>query len=89
MTHIKKFYQVTMTALMLFGSINLLNAQVANVPTVKLNNGLEMPRFGLGTFTASNEACKEACLVALKNGYRHVDCAHAYGNERGLGAAVK
>jgi len=56
---------------------------------LKLNNGIAMPQFGLGTFTATNEACKEACLVALKNGYRHIDTAHAYRNESGVGAAVK
>ncbi len=77
--------------LLLFGNINLLNAQVAkaNMPVLKLNNGIEMPQFGLGTYTASNEACKEACFVALQNGYRHIDTAHAYRNESGVGAAVK
>lgn len=59
------------------------------VPYVKLNNGVEMPRFGLGTFAVSNEDCKQACLVALKDGYRHIDTAHAYGNEKGVGEAVK
>jgi diketogulonate reductase-like aldo/keto reductase len=87
MQKVKKFYQ--MTALMLLGSINLLNAQVANVPTVKLSNGLEMTQFGLGTYQMSNDDCKQACLVAFRNGYRHVDCAHAYRNERGLGEAVR
>ncbi len=78
-------------ALLLFGKISITNAQdmKANVPVLKLNNGIEMPQFGLGTYTASNEACKEACLVALKNGYRHIDTAHAYRNESGVGAAVK
>jgi diketogulonate reductase-like aldo/keto reductase len=87
MQKVKKFYQ--MTALMLLGSINLLNAQVANVPTVKLNNGLEMPQFGLGTYQLPNDVCKQACLTAFSHGYRHVDCAHAYRNERGLGEAVR
>jgi diketogulonate reductase-like aldo/keto reductase len=87
MQKVKKFYQ--MTTLILLGSINLLNAQVANVPTVKLNNGLEMPQFGLGTYQMSNDDCKQACLTAFRNGYRHVDCAHAYRNERGLGEAVR
>lgn len=78
-------------ALLLLGNISIANAQdmKANVPVLKLNNGIEMPQFGLGTYTASNEACKEACLVALKNGYRHIDTAHAYRNESGVGAAVK
>lgn len=81
----------TSIAILLFVSVHFANAQVANanIPMIKLNNGLEMPGFGLGTFTASNEACKEACLVALKAGYRHIDTAHAYGNESGVGAAVK
>ncbi|MDR1879583.1 MAG: aldo/keto reductase [Tannerellaceae bacterium] len=57
---------------------------------LKLNNGLEMPQFGLGTFnTPSNEVAKEACLTAFRNGYRHVDTAHAYGNESAIGEAVK
>ncbi|MBP1637230.1 MAG: Aldehyde reductase [Bacteroidetes bacterium] len=78
-------------ALLLFVSTNLVNAQVmkVNVPMLKLNNGIEMPQLGIGTYTASNEACRDACLVALKNGYRHIDTAHAYGNESGVGAAVK
>ncbi len=77
--------------LLLFGIMNNTNAQERNnaVPKLKLNNGIEMPQFGLGTYTASNEDCKSACLVALKNGYRHIDTAHAYGNENGVGAAVK
>jgi len=82
---------LALIALLLSGFINPVNAQVvkANVPVLKLNNGIEMPQFGLGTYTASNEACKEACLVAFKNGYRHIDTAHAYRNESGVGAAVK
>ncbi|MBR3912141.1 MAG: aldo/keto reductase [Alistipes sp.] len=59
------------------------------VPYVKLNNGVEMPRFGLGTFSVSNDDCKQACLVALKAGYRHIDTAHAYNNESGVGVAIK
>ena len=58
-------------------------------PYVKLNNGVEMPRFGLGTFSVSNDDCKQACLVALKAGYRHIDTAHAYNNESGVGVAIK
>jgi diketogulonate reductase-like aldo/keto reductase len=82
---------ITLTVVFLIGNLSLANSQVltANVPMLKLNNGKAMPQFGLGTFTATNEACKEACLVALKNGYRHIDTAHAYRNESGVGAAVK
>ena len=85
-----KFYFSLMLSL-LFSGINHAIAQnmSATVPMLKLNNSIEMPRFGLGTYTASNEACKEACLLALKIGYRHIDTAHAYRNEDGVGAAVK
>lgn len=79
-------------ACLLLGSLNFVNAQqtgIPGVPNLTLNNGILMPQFGLGTFTASNEACKEACLVALRNGYRHIDTAHAYRNENGVGEAVK
>lgn len=62
----------------------------ANVPVTKLNNGTLMPRFGLGIFMQpSDEVCKQSCLTALKAGYRHIDTAHAYNDERGVGQAVK
>lgn len=90
MKTIHKFH-FSLIAFLLLGGFMLVNAQQlkSNVPMLKLNNGLEMPQLGLGTFTASTEACKDACLVALKNGYRHIDTAHAYRNEAGVGAAVK
>lgn len=57
---------------------------------VTLNNGCKIPQFGLGVFQIQGDAdTKKACLEALKLGYRHIDTAHAYGNERGVGQAVK
>lgn len=57
---------------------------------IKLNNGAEIPQFGLGVFMIQGDnATKSACLDALKMGYRHIDTAHAYQNERGVGSAVK
>jgi diketogulonate reductase-like aldo/keto reductase len=57
---------------------------------VTLNNGTQIPQFGLGVFQiAGDNATKHACLDALKSVYRHIDTAHAYQNERGVGAAVK
>lgn len=76
-------------AFMVFGYAGRLNAQVANVPNIRLNNGLEMPQFGLGTFLLPNDTCKQACVVALRSGYRHIDTAHAYRNENGVGEAIK
>lgn len=62
----------------------------ANVPNVQLNNGILMPRFGLGTFLQPNDSvCCNSVSTALKAGYRHIDTAHAYGDERGVGLAVK
>lgn len=59
---------------------------------VQLNNGILMPQFGLGTFfQASDSVCEQSCLTALKAGYRHIDTAHAYNDEAGVGVgrAVK
>lgn len=62
----------------------------ANVPMVQLNNGILMPQFGLGTFLQPSDAvCEQLCLTALKAGYRHIDTAHAYNDEAGVGRAVK
>ena len=55
-----------------------------------LNDGNKIPQFGLGVFQIpGDEKTKEACLEAFKLGYRHIDTAHAYQNERGVGQAVK
>lgn len=57
---------------------------------VKLNNGVEMPIFGLGTFQAqSGRKARDAVLHALQAGYRHVDTASMYGNEEDVGAAIR
>jgi aryl-alcohol dehydrogenase-like predicted oxidoreductase len=70
-----------MVAVLLIGSFNYINAQgtKANVPTIKLNNGMEIPRVGIGTYAISYEQAKAACLEAFKNGFRHVDCATVCG----------
>ncbi len=57
---------------------------------VKLNNGVEMPIFGLGTYQAqSGKETRDAVLHALQIGYRHVDTASMYGNEEDVGAAIR
>lgn len=57
---------------------------------ITLNDGNTIPQFGLGVFMISGDAnTEQACSEALKLGYRHIDTAHAYQNERGVGAAVK
>lgn len=57
---------------------------------ITLNNGLKMPVLGFGVFQIPDfEECKQAVLTALKQGYRLIDTAAAYGNERAVGAAIR
>lgn len=57
---------------------------------VKLNNGVEMPIFGLGTYQSlSGKETQEAVLVALKAGYRLIDTASMYENEEDVGEAFR
>ena len=57
---------------------------------VTLNNGAVIPQFGLGVYQINgDDATRKACLEAFVIGYRHIDTAHAYQNERGVGQAVK
>jgi diketogulonate reductase-like aldo/keto reductase len=53
-----------------------------------LNNGVEMPALGLGVFQTPPEETRAAVEAALATGYRHIDTAAAYGNEREVGEAV-
>ncbi len=58
-------------------------------PTKKLNNGIEIPVLGLGTWKmADGTEVENAVLWALEAGYRHIDTAKIYGNETGVGKAV-
>lgn len=57
---------------------------------ITLNDGNKIPQFGLGVYLIQgDQATYEACLAALKMGYRHIDTAHAYQNERGVGKAIR
>src|SRR6201984_2070413 len=57
-------------------------------PDITLNNGVEMPSIGLGVFQTPPEETRSAVAAALGTGYRHIDTAAAYGNEREVGEAV-
>lgn len=58
--------------------------------TVLLNNGVSMPLLGFGVFQITDEsACESAVLHALQTGYRLIDTAACYGNERAVGNAIK
>lgn len=60
-----------------------------NVSTLKLNNDVEMPALGLGVFQTPAEETRAAVEAAISSGYRHIDTAAAYGNERQVGEAVR
>jgi 2,5-diketo-D-gluconate reductase A len=59
------------------------------VPTVKLNNGVDIPQLGLGVFQIPPQDTRAATLEALKVGYRHIDTAEMYGNEREVGEGIR
>ena len=57
---------------------------------IVLNNGIDMPLLGFGVFQVTDEKlCEESVLKALKTGYRLIDTAACYGNERAVGTAIK
>ncbi|MFC8225062.1 aldo/keto reductase [Streptomyces sp. NPDC057287] len=59
-----------------------------SVPSLTLNNGVEIPQLGFGTFQIPPEDTRETTLAALEAGYRHIDTAQMYGNEKEVGQAV-
>ena len=76
-------------------------SSVNDVPLIELNNGAQVPQLGLGTQIQSlerdsseagrellNNSSRDAVVAALKAGYRHLDTAHGYFNERGVGQGI-
>ncbi|MDO8145834.1 aldo/keto reductase [Isoptericola sp. 178] len=59
------------------------------VPQLTLNNGVEMPALGYGVFQTPPDETIRAVEAALQTGYRHIDTAAAYGNEREVGQALR
>jgi len=63
---------------------------MSHIPTVKLNNGNEIPQMGLGTYKEEKEEVLiNAIKSAIKTGVRHFDCAYIYFNEWHIGKAIK
>lgn len=56
---------------------------------VTLNNGIKMPMVGIGTFLLTPDEAEQAVTYALKDGYRLIDTANAYVNEKAVGRAIK
>ena len=59
------------------------------VPDITLNNGVKIPQLGFGVFQIDPDETRAATLAALEAGYRHIDTAEMYGNESGVGEAVR
>jgi len=54
-----------------------------------LNTGAKIPAVGFGTWQAPVDQIEEAVSIALRSGYRHIDCAAIYCNETGVGAGIR
>ncbi len=59
------------------------------VPDILLSSGNTIPQFGFGVFLVKPAQTEEAVMTALEAGYRHIDTAEMYGNEREVGAAIE
>ena len=55
----------------------------------ELNNGVKIPKLGLGTWLIDNDKVVDVVKDALEVGYRHIDTAQAYENEEGVGKAIR
>ena len=59
------------------------------VPNIKLNNGVEIPQLGFGVFQIAPTETRAAVVEALRVGYRHIDTAEMYGNEREVAEGIR
>ncbi len=64
------------------------DAELTDIPTIELNNGVVMPQLGFGVFQVPDAETTAAVSTALRAGYRSIDTAAAYRNEKGVGAAL-
>ena len=57
--------------------------------TLLLSNSRKIPQLGFGVYRSSVDQCVQSCLTALRCGYRHIDTAQFYGNEKEVGDGIK
>ncbi|NUP38195.1 MAG: aldo/keto reductase [Streptomyces sp.] len=62
---------------------------MTHIPSLTLNNGTSIPQLGFGTYQIDPKDTRHAVLTALETGYRHIDTAEMYGNEKEVGQAVR
>lgn len=60
-----------------------------NIPKIPLNNGQSIPQIGLGTSPLNDETIAPLVVAAIEAGYRHIDTAYRYNNERGVGKGIR
>lgn len=85
----KNILKPILAIVLVCGVASQINAQKMNrVPTVKLNNGIEMPQLGVGTFLVKDDAAERVCH-AIKTGFRLIDTAQGYGNEKEVGEGIR
>ncbi len=59
------------------------------IPTLRLNDGHNMPQIGLGTASLNDDTVAPVIVKAIEAGYRHIDTAYRYGNQRGVGKGIR
>ncbi|MGF7239530.1 MAG: aldo/keto reductase [Frankia sp.] len=59
------------------------------VPMITMNNGVEIPQLGFGVYQVPPDQTRETTLTAFEVGYRHIDTAEMYGNEKQVGEAIR
>ena len=69
--------------------MQICEGRTISMDYLTLNNGVSMPLVGFGTFTLNKEACTRAVLSAIESGYRMIDTAEAYNNEKEVGEGIR
>ena len=69
--------------------IDLKNGKNGSALVIRLNGGHDLPAVGFGTYALQGDTCTKAVIAAIESGYRLIDTASFYGNEREVGEGVR